>query len=92
MAPAFSIPSLYCKYDDTLGVLKSGVSVHTMIKSTSFMSLPYLFCKSITALYAKSLVCSLLSLILRSFIPVRVTIHSSFVSTISSRSSFVSVF
>ncbi len=68
----------------------SGVAVATMTRSRSSGATPACSSAFRAAGRARSLAASSGAAIRRSLIPVRVTIHSSVVSTITSRSAFVS--
>ena len=68
----------------------SGVTVATTIRSSSSADTPAMRSASLAAAAARSLVASFSAAIRRCRIPVRVVIHSSEVSTIFARSSFVS--
>src|SRR5215469_16885530 len=83
-------PILSCTRQAVAGNIMSGVTVATMITSTSLAAMPRFFRQHFAASTARSLVATPLSTRCRSRIPVRSTIHLSFVSTIFSRSAFVS--
>jgi hypothetical protein len=87
---ALEAPIFVCTKQAVAGKTMSGVAVATRIKSTS-SGLTLACAKAFRAAFAAmSLVCSSFAAMRRSFIPVRVVIHSSFVSTMRERSSFVS--
>ena len=68
----------------------SGVTVATMMASTSEASMPRLARQILAASTARSLVATPLSTMWRSRMPVRSVIHWSLVATIFSRSALVS--
>src|SRR4051812_35916323 len=70
----------------------SGVAVPTTTRSISLASTPAAFIARVAAWLARVAVDSVDEAIRRSLIPVRCMIHSSLVSTIRERSSFVSRF
>ncbi len=82
-------PSLSCTRQAVAGKNISGVTVATIITSSSLASIPRLARHFFAASTERSLVATPASTMCRSRIPVRSVIHWSFVATIFSRSAFV---
>jgi len=84
------MPSLSCRITAVAGNIMSGVVVATMMRSMSSGVRPAASSARRLACSARSLVASFSATIWRSRMPVRLTIHSSVVSTRFSRSALVS--
>ena len=85
-------PSLSCTMQAVLGKIMSGVVVATTIRSMSAAVSPAASSARRPALTARSLVSSLSAAMRRDWMPERVRIHSSEVSTNFARSSLVRIF